>query len=358
MVRVRGSGTRSGGFTLVELLVVIAIIGILVALLLPAVQAAREAARRSQCTNNLKQLGLGLQNYADVNKTFPFAWMVDYMPRTDPTTPYVNVQVVGTRLLPFIEQMALYQQYDNRFPWFDPPYGLASNGAVVATPLAVFVCPSTPGSAADRVFQCRAPVYSSPDAEYWTDNFFSFAVTWTAAPSDYSAPNGITGPFCWDYAYPGHPNPISRATALNPYSQVGLIGETWSSRLEDITDGLSNTMAFGERVGYPNIYNKGGRVRPLSVNSADEKANGGGWGDQFRWFWLRGSLYDWTGYWDGGPCAINCSNVVEMGFYSFHPGGINAVLADGSVRFISETVDAFIFASLITRGGGEVFTVP
>jgi prepilin-type N-terminal cleavage/methylation domain-containing protein len=357
MERVRGSGTRRGGFTLVELLVVIAIIGILIALLLPAVQAAREAARRSQCTNNMKQLGLALHNYADVNKTFPFAWMADYNPRTDPTTTSVNVQVVGTRLLPYLEQMPLYQQYDNRFPWFDPPYGLASNGAVVATPLAAFVCPSTPGSPTERVFRCGAPIYSDPDAAYWTGNFFAYAVTWTAAPSDYSVANGVRDGFT-GYAYSGHPAPNDRSTALQPYSPVDWIGETNESRMESITDGLSNTMVFGERVGYPNIWDKGGRVRPSANSGQDERANSGGWGDQYRWMWMRGSLYQWTDYWAGGPCIINCSNVAELGFYSFHPGGINVQVADGSVRFISETVDAFIFASLLTRAGGETFTVP
>ena len=102
------------GFTLVELLVVIAIIGILIALLLPAVQAAREAARRSQCSNNLKQIGLALHNYHDANKTFPFAWMVY---ATDvPGFSDLNAQVWGTRILPYLEQTALYDQYDSRFP--------------------------------------------------------------------------------------------------------------------------------------------------------------------------------------------------------------------------------------------------
>ena len=112
MVRVRGSGTRSGGFTLVELLVVIAIIGILIALLLPAVQAAREAARRSQCTNNMKQLGLALHNYHDTYRCLP---PLIGGPVLDPATgignPYLNSLV---RLLPYIEQTTVYSQVASR----------------------------------------------------------------------------------------------------------------------------------------------------------------------------------------------------------------------------------------------------
>jgi len=99
---------RRGAFTLVELLVVIAIIGILVALLLPAIQAAREAARRSQCSNNVKQLGLALHNYHDTYSSFPFSWMADLS-----RPPLMNAQVWGVRILPFMEESALYDQYDN-----------------------------------------------------------------------------------------------------------------------------------------------------------------------------------------------------------------------------------------------------
>lgn len=113
---IRGCLAPSGrrplqGFTLVELLVVIAIIGILIALLLPAVQAAREAARRAQCTNNLRQLALAMLNYESTHKTFPFAYMVDL-----PPAKTANAQAWGTRVLPFIEQQAIYDAYDSRVP--------------------------------------------------------------------------------------------------------------------------------------------------------------------------------------------------------------------------------------------------
>ena len=161
-------------FTLVELLVVIAIIGILIALLLPAVQAAREAARRAQCSNNLKQIGLGLHNYHDVNRTFPFAFMVD-----DTT---LNVQVWGTRILPYIEQNALYQNYHNTVPSFNEATALGfsqpevnDNLAVIRTELNAFVCPSTPQS--DRTYNGALPGGSLGNGVPPSD------LTWTAGPS-------------------------------------------------------------------------------------------------------------------------------------------------------------------------------
>src|SRR4030067_2574332 len=133
-------------FTLVELLVVIAIIGILIALLLPAVQAAREAARRTQCSNNLKQIGLGLHNYHDTYKTFPFSYMID------PSN--LNVQMWGVRILPYIEQGPIYDQWNNETPPINEAGLLGFHAAVVAknlqliqTPLEVVACPSTPASA-------------------------------------------------------------------------------------------------------------------------------------------------------------------------------------------------------------------
>lgn len=328
------------GFTLVELLVVIAIIGILIALLLPAVQAAREAARRSQCSNNLKQIGLALHNYHDTNKTFPFSWMVF---ATDPGYSDLNAQVWGTRILPYIEQQALYDQYDSRFPAIDQYAAhpeVVQNLAVIATPLAAYVCPSTPGGV-DRVYDASL----DPD----------FPFTWTAAPSDYTAILGVYGQFA-TIAYAGWSGSGSRSGVMqfNGINPDNGDVELDRSRIADIKDGTANTAMVGERVGGDTIYMKGGQVHPNSAMLGP--SNGGGWGDIMNGeTWYAGTLYDGSGTPpDQGPCAINCSNYRNGGFFSFHPGGAQFCLADGSVRFVSETIDAFTFAALTTRNRGEV----
>jgi len=338
-------------------LVVIAIIGILIALLLPAVQAAREAARRSQCSNNLKQIGLGLHNYHDVFNSFPFGYFIDLIPGTS-----VNIQCWGPRILPYIEQAPLYQQYDNRVPPFNEAVGfghtaasIAQNMAVISTPVTTFLCPSTPGSPSERVFNCGlGPASGAP-----------FTLTWRGAASDYIASSGVRGAFA-NLAYNNNAGG-NRGGVLLELARAPSIGQNAinTTRMADVTDGTSNTMIIGERVGGPDIYFKGMPVpRNLpGIGTALHDANGGTWGDFCNGdHWVSGSLYDWgnnpMNLLSEGPCGINCSSVRGRGFYAFHPGGAQFLLTDGSVRFVSQTVDAFVLASMITRGKGETFTMP
>jgi prepilin-type N-terminal cleavage/methylation domain-containing protein/prepilin-type processing-associated H-X9-DG protein len=344
-MNVRATGRhRRVGFTLVELLVVIAIIGILIALLLPAVQAAREAARRSQCTNNMKQLGTGLHNYHDSFKCFPFGWMV-----TMPSGSAVgaNAQCWGSRILPYIEQGPLSDQYDSRVPPFSeaaalgyPPAIVASNQAALATIVSEFLCPSTPGSVESRVYQVDL-------------NPAGWPFTWTQAPSDYCATTGVLGDFS-SLAYAGTSYSGSRDGVLQ-YTGTDLA----SGQLNDVKvsiarvrDGTSNTIMVGERVGGDILY-MGRSVAPAAYDPL-KSVNGGGWGDILNGdHWLQGSLFDGIAGPDGGPCGINCTNIRGDGFYSFHPSGANFLLADGSVHFLSATVKQLILAAGITMDRGE-----
>ena len=335
-VKSRRGQTR--GFTLVELLVVIAIIGVLVALLLPAVQAAREAARRSQCSNNLKQLGLGLHNYESSYKTFPYSWMVDAP--GGQLGPGFNASVWGIVVLPFIEQQPLFDMYDTRVPPFNEgvalydPAVVARNLEVIRTILPTFVCPSAPMAPAARVYSLD---YTPA----------GFPVTAEVAPSDYCVASGVRGVYA-QLAYANF-SVSQRHGALQFAGNFP--GETSrSSRMADIRDGTSNTILLAERLGGIDIY-VGRRVRP--EYAALGPTNGGGWADILNGeHWPAGSIQNETAPQEG-PCGINCTNRRGAGFYSFHPGGAMFLLADGSVTFLSESIQPFVLASLITRAGGE-----
>lgn len=327
---------RRRGFTLIELLVVIAIIAILIALLLPAVQQAREAARRSQCKNNLKQIGLAFHNYHDSHNSFPFAWMAG----TD-----LNLSSWGIQILPYLDQAPLYNNWNSSAPAFNEASGIGfpaaavqANLEAIKTILPVYMCPST---AASELHDYALPANSSGPGVP------PLNMSWTAARSDYMPASGVLGTFA-SIAYSGSAGG-QRSGALNA---VGSLSSDGITRMRDLIDGSSNTILIGERVGGTNIYKKN-KIDPATT-AAVGVANGGGWGDFLNGEnWVGGSLYDGT-IGGGGPCAINCSNARGSGFYSFHVGGAHFLLADGSVRFISANVDAYTLASLITRGKGEI----
>ncbi|MGH7128323.1 MAG: DUF1559 domain-containing protein, partial [Planctomycetaceae bacterium] len=321
-------------FTLIELLVVIAIIAILIALLLPAVQQAREAARRTQCRDNLHNLGLALHNYHDVHRSFPFGWMLG---------GDLNVAPWGTMILPHLDQGPLYNRWDSRVPAFDqagaffPPAAVQQNLEVIATPLQIFVCPSTPGRPTDMY---RLPANAGGPGLPPID------LTWTAARSDYIATTGVRGTFA-NIAYAGNAGGDREGVLL----QVGLGSSNGPSKMRDLKDGSSNTFLVGERVGGSTIYRNGQADSMLTALLG--QANGGGWGDFLNGeHWIEGSLYDGTP--GGGPCSLNCNNIRSGNYMSFHIGGAHFLMGDGSVRFISENIAASTFAGLITRNKGEV----
>lgn len=332
------------GFTLVELLVVIAIIGVLVGLLLPAVQAAREAARRMQCSNNLKQLCLGLLNYESTYKTFPAAYYVG-----SPNAPGLyNIQPMAIGILPFIEQQSLANSYNSAVTPANQygAIGLA-NIAVISNVVPAFVCPSAP-SAQGRIYDGILPAGALPGQP---------RLTWRAAPSDYTVPTGVRGQYA-NLAYASFPggaggdrHGVLRATTF---------AAPVTCKIGDITDGTSNTFLLGERTGGRTLYS-GRTAVTLPAALADlEQANGGGWGDALMGEnWIAGTIGNPPMVPAGppeGPCAINCTNVRGRSFHSFHTGGCLFGNADGSVQFVSESVDGFSFCSRVTRQKGEVFS--
>jgi prepilin-type N-terminal cleavage/methylation domain-containing protein/prepilin-type processing-associated H-X9-DG protein len=325
---------RKRGFTLIELLVVIAIIAILIALLLPAVQQAREAARRTQCKNNLKQFGLAFHNYHETHNIFPFGYYVG---------GDLNASTWGIQLLPYLEQNPLYQQIDQKSPAFNEGPAIGKPGgpqnvAAISTVLTVFLCPSATGE--DKYNGLIPTGAGGPGVP-------PLNLTWTGGRSDYCITTGVRGDF-GNIAYAGNQGG-QREGAIQP---GGLFGAA-DNKIRNILDGTSSTFLLGERLGGTTIY----RVNQVdtALTAALGPTNGGGWGDILNGeHWLKGSLYDGTDGPDGGPCAINCTNLRGSGFYSFHPGGAQFLMCDGSVRFISANIAAHTLASLITRKKGEV----
>lgn len=305
---------RRTAFTLVELLVVIAIIGILVALLLPAVQAAREAARRMQCGNNLKQLGLGCHNYHDVHKAFP----------------HNNPQILradGKRfiqgpwtlaLLPFLEQGPLYDQWNHNLG-----FGEGTNRALVTARVPVYRCPSTPGPAVGSFGGLPASSTFTADRDA-----IGAGVRYQATAVDYHPPiSAHTPPM--DSASP-------RVAAVFP--QLSLNG------LRDIIDGTSNTLLFGEIAGYPSRYNR-------RVNVGDNAPVFGHLGGWCRVLTIKSNPAGDVLY--GGNCLVNCTNYAGTNLFSFHPGGAQICLADGAVRFLSESTNMDTIFRLMAIQDGQ-----
>jgi prepilin-type N-terminal cleavage/methylation domain-containing protein/prepilin-type processing-associated H-X9-DG protein len=293
------------GFTLIELLVVIAIIAVLIGLLVPAVQKVREAANRSACENNLKQLGLALHNYHGTNRRFPPG-------QTDSPKKHIWTAYV----LPYLEQDNIYKTYRFNIHWYE-----ADNQPLVTIPLKVMQCPSAESN--------RSETISTRPA----------GVTWTAACGDYGALGNVDPALVTAGYVPG---PL-------PPTPNGVLVVAKRTRLTDITDGTSQTIMVSEIAGRPDYLVTGRRV--ISPDDpAYSQVYGAGWADWDNGFQLHGASAD--GLHSVGPCAINCTN--NKGMYSFHPGGVNALMADGSVQFLQQGLDIAIAAALVTRNGGEV----
>lgn len=297
--------TLRTAFTLIELLVVIAVIGVLVALLLPAVQQAREAARRTQCKNNLKQMGLAMHNYHDVHRRFPIGVAGQIQPG--------NTTFWHTGILPHIERGNLFNLIDWTKPWNDTT---SRNPDICGTHISVYQCPSA----------------AVPEKESSAQGF------------DVRCPSTYLGCASGLLNRESGPLPILSTSDID-----GMLYQGSSTSFRSASDGTSNTVLIGESLHDYSFWGDNPYAGPQVVDH-----------------WYIGSVH--VGANNEVSEALGSTAVkpnthkdlssfideVEIGFTSRHPGGVQCVFVDGHVSFISETIDLQVWSAMGTRSGGEV----
>jgi prepilin-type N-terminal cleavage/methylation domain-containing protein len=298
---------RPRGFTLIELLVVIAIIAILIALLLPAVQQAREAARRSQCLNNLKQVGLALHNYHDTHGAFPPGWIGTSSGTHDVEGP--SGWGWAAHVLPYVDQAPLYNRLNFHVSCFDP----VANSTALTQALTVFRCPSDSSSETWKLGEEGNP-----------SNILA-----TLPTANYVANFGTESPevIC---ASPPFPNAQCRGN--------GIFYHNGNTRIRDLVDGTSSTIMVGEH---------------RTDTSAAALATGPAW--HSTWIGMVAGGEEgharFLGVSDHTP---NHPSLHIDDYSSWHTGGVHLLMGDGRVRFVTQSIDLGVFRGIATRSGSEV----
>lgn len=331
------------GFTLVELLVVIAIIGVLVALLLPAIQAAREAARRTQCQNQMRQLGIALQNHHDVRKRLPAG---EFWYNKDTTGATFNVSGWGwlPRILPYIEQTQLYDQaHFDKHPTQNA-LGVF-NRTVIRTDVPGLLCPSNPyrGEVTDNEsddYNANANSQKQiAEADYAANvgDYRNIGGTGDGLP--HTVDNDSDGRPDWPQAG----NVFGPGSAQNPpypvkYPTRGVINRFgWAANFKEITDGLSNTFAVGECIG----------AWCLTQNFGTQ-----------CWSTTAQPINHWNSVYSSGsqtwPTIANPQWSDSIAFRSLHPGGAQFIMCDASVHFLNENIDHASYRAMASRDAADL----
>lgn len=331
-------------FTLIELLVVLLVLGVLIALLIPAVQAAREAARRANCMNNLRQIGLAIHSYESTHDCFPLGRMYMYDPRySRPDLPFggpLNDKSYLVALLPFVDEKPLYDAVNQSLTIFG-----VENSTIFSARPNLFACPS------DSL--ARETREGFPDEKIWT---------FPGNPKARRVPVSLTSYAGFYGSYLGQGSFVFEPSNPDSADADGCINDLAPLRFADVSDGLSQTMIVGERAVTP--------LRRLDALAPALDSIQLGW-----WFsgdfndTLITTVYPPNSYKKTEPSA-NASHAWPNSASGFHPGGVNVLFADGSVRFIRETINVAhlapelglvpkantgsVWQSLSTRSGGEV----
>lgn len=349
-------GSRGRGFTLIELLVVIAIIGVLIALLLPAVQSAREAARRAQCTNNLKQIGLALHNYHSTHDAFPMLGSIPSTGFAGNSTSNGHGPSVLVFLLNNLEQTALNNAFN--FTWANVTCcapNTVANATVINTQVSAYLCPSDPGQ---RIFAMGTNYAASVGPQF---NMHSSKITsrgvgvgMFAARVSYGIADCIDGTsntISFGEALIGDNVPATRNGA-EFYNCQGWTGSSTDGSGVDMV--MPNPVAITTLQAYITMCNAYRASNPPSGTPGEQ--------NNARRYWASQRV-------GVGPVITmlmppnsknaDCQNIQDNGngaMRSHHPGGINVLLTDGSVRFIKDSVNQMTWWSLGTKAGGETIS--